>query len=118
MSNFDLFKNERNAKDFPAGATIFEDGSPADYMYAVLEGEVDIVKHGRIYETVSQGGTFGELALIDNSPRNAAAVAKSDCRLALIDARRFTFLVQQTPFFALQVMKVMADRLRAVMRQG
>ena len=58
------------------------------------------------------GGIFGELALIDSSPRSAAAVAHTDCRLAVIGERRFIFLVQQTPYFALEVMSVMAQRLR------
>jgi CRP/FNR family cyclic AMP-dependent transcriptional regulator len=52
------------------------------------------------------------MALIDQSPRSATAVAKTDCKLAPIDRRRFEFMVQQTPFFSLTVMKIMADRLR------
>jgi len=53
-----------------------------------------------------------EMALIDQAPRTATAVAKSPCKLAVITEKRFAFLVQTTPYFALHVMKVMAERLR------
>jgi CRP-like cAMP-binding protein len=52
------------------------------------------------------------MALIDNSPRSATAIAKTDCKVVPLDQRRFQFLVQETPFFALQVMTIMATRLR------
>jgi CRP-like cAMP-binding protein len=55
---------------------------------------------------------FGEMALIDREPRSATAVAETDCELVVIDKRRFWFLVQETPYFAEIVMRVMADRLR------
>jgi CRP-like cAMP-binding protein len=60
---------------------------------------------------------FGEMALIDDAPRTASAVAKSDCRVLRIDARRFQSLVQKTPDFALQIMAVMAERLRRMNRR-
>ena len=52
------------------------------------------------------------MALVDNSPRSATAVALEETTLAMIDRHRFLFLVQETPMFALEVMSVMADRLR------
>ena len=52
------------------------------------------------------------MALIEHAPRTATATAKTDCALVPISEKRFTFMVQQTPHFALQIMKVMAERLR------
>ncbi len=52
------------------------------------------------------------MALIDHAPRTATAIAMSDCKLVPIPEKRFLFMVQQTPHFALQIMKVMAERLR------
>jgi CRP/FNR family transcriptional regulator, cyclic AMP receptor protein len=52
------------------------------------------------------------MALIDNSPRSASAVARTPCRLVAINRKRFIFMVQQTPNFSIHVMKVMAERLR------
>jgi len=52
------------------------------------------------------------MALVDQQPRSANALAKTDCKLIPIDEKRFRFLIQQTPNFALSVMRVMAARLR------
>jgi CRP-like cAMP-binding protein len=52
------------------------------------------------------------MALIDQAPRTATATAKTEVQLAVLSEKRFLFLVQQHPEFALQIMKVMADRLR------
>ena len=54
----------------------------------------------------------GELALIDDEPRSATVVARTDCRLVAVDRRRFEYMVQETPLFGIAVMKVLADRLR------
>ncbi len=112
MNLANLFKTSKDAKDFPAGTMIFEQGQPGDFMYIVLSGEVDIRHDGQTVETISTGQIVGELALIDHAARSASAVAKSDCRVAPVDARRFEFLVSETPNFALQVMRTLADRLR------
>ena len=76
------------------------------------KANVRIVSNGRELELLGPGGVFGEIALIDNGPRSADAVAATDCRVVPIDENWFKFLVQQTPFFSLQIMRVMADRLR------
>ena len=81
-------------------------------MYVLLEGEMEILLGDFVLETVGQGALIGEMALIDESPRTASAVAKTSCRLAEIDRRWFHFLVQQTPHFATHVIKTLADRLR------
>jgi CRP/FNR family transcriptional regulator, cyclic AMP receptor protein len=107
-----IFERDVKVASFSAGDTIFAEGEPGDAMYVVKVGEVDIRVHGRTVETVGPEGIFGEMALIDNQPRSAAAVAKTDCKLAPIDQKRFTFLVQEVPMFALQVMEIMAARLR------
>jgi CRP/FNR family transcriptional regulator, cyclic AMP receptor protein len=78
----------------------------------LLEGEMDIRLGEYVVETAVPGALIGEMALIDDSPRAANAVAKTPCRLAKIDKRRFHFLVQQHPQFATHVMKELADRLR------
>jgi len=108
----DLFRNAKDFESFSAGQTIFQEGQPGEVMYAVIEGQVDILVHGKVIYVVGPGELLGEIALIDTKPRSATALAKTDCRLVPISEKRFTFLVQQTPHFALYVMRVMADRLR------
>jgi CRP/FNR family cyclic AMP-dependent transcriptional regulator len=109
---FNLFRNSTDVKTFTAGEVIFKQGQIGDFMYVVQEGEVDILIGSKVIETVEPGGLLGELALIDNRPRAATAIARTDCKVVPIDETRFEFMVQQTPAFAVRVMEVMAERLR------
>ena len=95
-----------------AGEVIFAAGDPGDYMYVVRSGEIEIERDGTVVETLSGGGIFGEMALIDGSPRSATARAKTDSELAPINEKSFLFLVHETPFFAIAVMRTLAERLR------
>jgi CRP-like cAMP-binding protein len=112
MVTIDLFKNEQDTSSVPAGATIFSEGSAGNTMFVVVEGEVELTVKGQLVERLWPGGVLGEMALIDNTPRSATATAVTACKLAEINERRFRFLVQQTPNFALQLMRVITDRLR------
>jgi CRP-like cAMP-binding protein len=112
MITLDLFRNAREFESYPAGHVLFSAGETGSTMYVVKDGEANIVVHGKVVETVGPGGIVGELALIDTQPRSATVVAKTDCQLVPIDEKRFMFLVQQTPYFSLHVMRVLADRLR------
>lgn len=107
-----LFRSDENARNLAAGEKIFDTGDFDQEMYVVLEGQVDIVADNQVLETVNPGGMFGEMALIDSSPRSAGAIARSDCRVVPVDQRRFQYMVQQTPYFSLHVMRVLAERLR------
>jgi CRP/FNR family cyclic AMP-dependent transcriptional regulator len=102
---------------YTAGSTIFETGQPRDAMYIVQEGEVEIKVGARTVETVNVDGFFGEMALIDGGIRSATAIAKTDCALLPINEKQFLFMVQETPFFALRVMRTLTARLRQVNRQ-
>jgi CRP/FNR family cyclic AMP-dependent transcriptional regulator len=112
MTMLNIFRNARDLVTFAPGEVVFKEGDPGDVMYAVVDGRVDIVRDGATIETVGAGGIFGELALVDDSARGATAVAASEAKLARVDKAHFTFLVQEHPTFALQVMAVMAERLR------
>jgi CRP-like cAMP-binding protein len=112
MTTTEMFRRDENTLAFPAGQTIFSEGEKGDSMYVVVEGEVNLVVHGTLVETLPAGGMFGEMALLAKEPRTATAVASTDCKLTPIDSKRFMYLIQQTPYFALQMMQVMADRLR------
>ena len=107
----DMF-SETNPRVCEAGEAIFQAYDMGAEMYVVLEGEVELTIDGRVLETVGPGEPFGEMALIDQEPRTATAIAKTPCKLAVIPEKRFLFMVAQTPHFALLIMKVMADRLR------
>ncbi len=110
--NIPAFKDIQNIRNYPAGSVIFNAAQPGDEMFIVEEGEVDIIIAGEVVETVQPDGFFGEMALIDHAPRSTDAIAPTDCSLLALNQHRFTFLVDEMPFFAIRVMKVMAQRLR------
>jgi len=112
LSTIDIFKHFDSKLEFKAGQTIVEAGSTGHDMYVVGEGEAQIIVGGHAVETVGPGKFFGEMALIDDSPRSADVVAKTDVTLVPIPRERFMFLVQNTPFFAIEVMHSLVARLR------
>ena len=111
MSQFDMFRNE-TSKAYRAGETIFAKGDPGSSLYVVADGEVEIRIGETVLDRLSPGGIFGEMALVAGEPRSATACAATECRVVEIPEKRFLFLVQQTPFFALEVMRAMAQRQR------
>lgn len=113
MAKFDMFRSQE-FQTFSADDTVFRQGDARTFMFVVNEGEVEIKIGDKVLEVVGPGGIFGEMAMIDGSPRTATAIARTDCKLVPIDAKRFEFLVQQTPHFAIEVMRVLAGRLRRV----
>jgi CRP/FNR family cyclic AMP-dependent transcriptional regulator len=113
----DMFKDAKDLETFESGEMIFEKGDPGDFMYVVVEGEVEIILRGQIINTLRAGDIFGEMALIDNRPRSAAARATKPTKLAPVDRFGFTYYVQNSPFFALDVMEIMAQRMREQMEK-
>jgi CRP-like cAMP-binding protein len=107
-----LLRKSGEAQSYAAGETVFAVGDPAEAMYVVESGSIAISIDDRTIETIGPGGIFGELAVIDREARSASAIAEADSELVAIDKRRFWFLVQETPYFAEIVMRVMAERLR------
>jgi len=107
-----IFKNESDVVGFKQGDSIFGPGDPGELMFAVKSGEVDILIHDIHVETVSEGGIFGEMGLIEHKTRSGRAVARTDCELVRVDEDRFMTLVKYNPFFALEVLKVTTARLR------
>src|SRR5215472_3499786 len=104
------------ARDFKAGEVIFREGDPAHELFIIQSGEIEIRLGNRVLETLPQYSIFGEMALIDSSPRSAMAVAVTDTTLVSVSEKQFLFLVSNTPYFALNVMRIMARRLRAANR--
>jgi CRP/FNR family cyclic AMP-dependent transcriptional regulator len=112
VTPINLFKHSKDVIEVEPGHALFREGEAGDTMFVVLEGAIDVVHDNIVVETIAAGGLIGELALIDTVPRSASAIATTPCRLAQVGKREFMFLVQEHPTFALQVMTVMAERLR------
>jgi CRP/FNR family cyclic AMP-dependent transcriptional regulator len=101
------------AATFADGDVIHRRGEAADHAFIVKRGSVEIRQKGRAVETIAVGEIFGELALLDDEPRGASAVAVGDVELIAIDQRMFTTLLRDDPEFALTVLRLLARRLRA-----
>ncbi|MDP1634450.1 MAG: cyclic nucleotide-binding domain-containing protein [Gallionellaceae bacterium] len=112
MNLAELFRHETDLLALGAGQTLFNEGESGDKMYVVMSGTVMIVIQGKVMEMAEAGAIVGEMAVMDEVARSATVIAKTDSTLFPIDRKRFNFLVQQTPNFALHVMRVIADRLR------
>jgi CRP/FNR family transcriptional regulator, cyclic AMP receptor protein len=112
MNPRELFRQEADTLQLAPGDFLFREGDSDEKMYVLLEGEIEVFLGDFVLETAEPDMVIGEMALIDDGPRTANAVAKTACRLAEIDRRRFYFLIQQHPHFATHVMKTLADRLR------
>jgi len=112
MNLAQLFRHETDLMVLPAGEALFRAGERGELMYVLMTGAVEIIVHDRVMEVAQSGAMLGEMALIDDAPHSATVLAKSDCTLFSFDRKRFNFLIQQTPGFALHVMRVIAARLR------
>jgi CRP/FNR family transcriptional regulator, cyclic AMP receptor protein len=99
-------------REYKAGEAVFREGDAANELFVVQSGEVEVRRGNRHLETLRQYGIFGEMALIDGAPRSATAVAVTDVKLVAIGEKQFLFLISNTPNFALNVMRIMARRLR------
>lgn len=120
MSSVDfslLARSGVTSQTFSAGEKIFVIDDPADVMFVVRSGRVNIMASGVILETIGEGGLFGEMALIDSGQRSANAVAAEDTEVVPIDRDAFLFMVRQSPDFALEVMTVLAERIRRMNEQ-
>jgi CRP/FNR family transcriptional regulator, cyclic AMP receptor protein len=111
MSTFRMFLNQES-RSFAKGDIIFQKGDLADRMFIIAEGEVEISIWDQVMEVLGKEMIFGEMALVTHEPRSGTARARSDCRLIEIPERRFLALTERTPNFALDVMRVISERLR------
>ncbi len=116
----DFFRVAGKAEAAAAGSKFFEENEKAgffnrDKMYLLLEGEVTLVAKGKVIGIVKVGEIFGEMAAVSDSPRSATAMAKTPCRVIAIDDKDFQKGLKAKPEFALMLMGMMIQRLRAML---
>jgi len=103
---------EQSVVRYDKGKIIMVAGQSGALMYVVTEGRVAISIRGAIVERIGPGGVFGEMALIDQSPRAANAVAETEVSLLAINRNVFLNLVKSTPTFGIALLSATAERLR------
>ena len=112
MSVRGVFVNASERRALAAGDVLFNAGDSGTEMFGVIDGAIELRHGDHVVATIGPEGTFGEMSLIDRSTRSLTAVAGEPSEVAVINERVFLFLVHETPTFALQVMRSLADRVR------
>lgn len=107
-----LTGNNIQTRSVRAGGINSREGEEAHELFVIKSGYVRIQVGNRTMADLTADNIFGEMALIDSEPRSATAMAITDVELVPISEKQFLFLVSQTPYFALKVMRTLAQRLR------
>jgi len=109
-----LFHRWDDTVDFPAGSVIFAERDPAECMYVILDGEVELTLHGKPLTVGGKGSVIGEMAMLGSQQRDGTATARKDTSLARLDREAFRECMSRSTDFSLLVMSELAGRLRAV----
>ena len=112
MAEINLFRTAEKQRELGAGEVLFEVGDPAEDMYGVISGAVEIIRGDEVVEVVTAGGILGEVALLADATRSLDARATEDSLVAVVDEAEFLRLVKMNAFFSLEVMRILAERLR------
>jgi CRP/FNR family cyclic AMP-dependent transcriptional regulator len=116
MMCYSLFRNNPKFISVSAGKPLFSEGEPSKLMYVLITGEARVTVGGRELEWLRPGDTVGEMSLIGREPQTTTVEAVSDCEFVCVDEDRFEFLASDAPGFALELMRLVAHRLRTAER--
>jgi signal transduction histidine kinase len=100
-----------------AGRSVFQEGDPGNGLYVILEGRVQIIclvsqDQRRVLSRLSAGEFFGEMAVLDDQPRSATAMAETDTQLVFVPRQALWDTLQRSPVFAARMMREFSLRLR------
>lgn len=111
---FDLFRHEPYFLTVKEGDYLFKEGDPSrELMYVLIAGRADVLLGKKVVEEAAAGSIIGEMGIVaPQETRTASVLSKTDCEYAEIDHKRFNYLVTEAPHFALEIMRVLANRLR------
>lgn len=106
---------------YDAAATIIKEGDNGEELYIVLAGRVSVSRNGQEIVELHPGVHFGEMALVDQSPRSATVKAKDATRLLVVQRRSFYTLIRKEPVLAVKLLwsfvQVLSRRLRETNEQ-
>ncbi|MCR5612588.1 cyclic nucleotide-binding domain-containing protein [Treponema sp.] len=106
---------------YPKGTMIFSECQAGADMFIIQEGAVRITKvvDGQevILAVLNKGDMFGEMALLENKPRSASAIAHENCRLMTVNRKNFDQMVATQPQLIARLTTTLADRLWSMYRQ-
>ncbi|MBT8057187.1 MAG: cyclic nucleotide-binding domain-containing protein [Gammaproteobacteria bacterium] len=102
-----------NVASFEAQDIIFCEREPAEHLYVILSGEVELTFHGESLAIEQKGGIIGEMAVIDSASRNVLATALTPVTAAKLNTEQFRSMIDENTSFAMHAMATLANRLRA-----
>ncbi|HAL92290.1 MAG TPA: hypothetical protein DCM68_04610 [Verrucomicrobia bacterium] len=105
---------EQFTRGLEPSAVLFKEGEAGDEMYFILEGAIVLAKGGRILKTMEVGDFFGEMSMLLQTERTAAAAAgPGGARIVAITRDNFDTILRENPGIVLTILKEMAARLKA-----
>jgi CRP-like cAMP-binding protein len=111
----DLAAFGRFARTFQPGEMIFSEFEPGDTFYLIQSGRVELVKIiGDIEKTLDilqPSEMFGEMAILENSPRSATAIALDVVKVLEFNAQNFEILMLGNPQIALKLLRMFSKRI-------
>lgn len=114
MDFLKLLHSWKDVEEHVAQTVIFQEGNPADALFIIFSGEVELTLHGESLGTEGKGGIIGEMAISPGATRSASATTLTNVKLARLHREQLAELMGQSTEFSLHLMTVLADRLRAV----
>jgi CRP/FNR family cyclic AMP-dependent transcriptional regulator len=99
---------------YAAGSVVFNKDDLGSCMYVVQSGVIEMVIGDKVVEVCGPNEAIGFMSVIDGARRSSTARVKEACELSLIDQRRFRFMIDEVPNFALYIMGAMARRIRGM----
>ena len=108
-------------RQYPKDTMIFSEAQTGSDMFIIQRGEVSITKVVNGNEVtlavLKKGDMFGEMALLENKPRSASAIAHSDCKLMVVNLANFNQMVTTQPQLISRLTTTLAERLWSMYRQ-
>lgn len=97
--------------DFPAGKVLCREGEIGSEFYVIMEGETEVARNGESLATGGPGDFFGEIALVEDVPRNATVTTTTPVRAFMLTRGRFLHVLDEYPEVERKVMRALAKRL-------
>jgi len=95
-----------------AGHVVVREGAAGAEFFAIVAGEAEVSRHGKVVANLGPGAFFGDLALLDKAPRNATVTARTPMDLIVLGQREFGSILDDSPAFVRKLLVGLAHRLR------
>ena len=96
------------------GDVIFREGDAGDCLYIVQSGRIEMLIHDKVVDTCGPNEAFGFMSVIDHKARTSTARVSEQAEVSVINDRKFQFMVDEVPNFAMYILESMAHRIRGM----